>query len=499
MDILNQYPELASFLDDGSVYDVTASEFRADDQRWLLVTQRGPEDGGQLLFRITEEGLKPEAIDTALDLNPASRGLELSRAPNPVYAPSSDEDQVTTAATMREQVNVFSTRTGPDGGNLACVWAVRHLVRKALNRWITRTDSTSTFATELENGFRRTFTEAEVPASGIIISPTIWGLGSMRGRHGHVGLLGPREPGVDRLIYSNSSVRARWEQNFTLSAWKQRYEVTKGLRVLFFPLPMLAPAGTRSPEAETFSRDFRVPLSGDAADDGLQPDPLAGEGIPERSLVLNRDATRADAGLPIDHAKTLKVARFMKANFGPAMKNAVAGTPFSVDLLCGIACKETAIFWGGLIDTLPLSKIIERCVFDASGDFPGAPRNAFPPNTAAFRERYGNAFTAMLIDEANQTRALRNYGPKQWVYKGYGIFQYDLQHVVTDEAFFREKQWYSFDTCLTKAVDELKKKYAATGDLWRAVRAYNGSGPRATQYANHVMQFAEWCATVPMP
>lgn len=497
MDILNQYPELASFLDDASPYEVTASEFRADDQRWLLITQRGPEDGGQLLFRITEEGLKPEAIDTALDLNPASRGDELSRAPAPVYAASPEADQVAAAAKMKEQVNIFSTRTGPDGGNLACVWAVRHIVRNALDRWITRTDSTSTFATELENGFRRTFTEAEVPAGGIIISPTIWGSGSMQGRHGHVGLLGPHEPGVDRLIYSNSSARARWEQNFTLSAWKQRYEVTKGLRVLFFPLPMLAPAVNRSDDA--FSRDFRIPLDDDAADYGLQPDPLAGEGIPQRSLVLDRDATRADSGLPINHAQALKVARFMKTQFGAAMKDAAAGTPFSVDLLCGIACKETAIFWVGLIDTLAVNKIVERCVFDANGDFPGAPRSAFPRNTAAFRERYGDAFTAMLIDEANQTRALRNYGPKQWVYKGYGIFQYDLQYVVSDEAFFRQKQWYSFDTCLAKAVSELKKKYAITGDLWRAVKAYNGSGPRATEYANHVMQYAEWCATVPMP
>ena len=499
MDVLKQYPELEAFLDDASAYEVTASEFRADDQRWLLVTQRGPDDGGQLLFRITGEGLKPEAVDTALDLNPSSRGLELSRSPTPVYAPSTQADQTAIAIEMQEQVNVFSTRTGPDGGNLACVWAVRHIVRNKLGRWVTRTDSTSTFANELEYGFRRTFTEAEVPAGGIIISPTIWGSGSMRGRHGHVGLLGPREPGVDRRIYSNSSGRARWEQNFTLSKWKRVYEETKGLRVLFFPLPMPAPVVTRSRADDDLTRDFRSPLDDDTGHDGLEPNPLAGEGIPERGLILGPDATRADTGMPINHAQALKVARFMKSKFGAKMQAAVAGTPFSVDILCGIAAKETAIFWVGLIDTLPVDKIIERCVFDASGDFPGAPRNPFPRNTAAFRERYGDTFTAMLIEEANKTRALRNFGPKQWVYKGYGIFQYDLQHVVADEAFFREKQWYSFDTCLSKAVSELKQKFAATGDLWRAVRAYNGSGPNATRYANHVMQYAEWCASVPMP
>jgi hypothetical protein len=29
--------------------------------------------------------------------------------------------------------------------------------------------------------------------------------------------------------------------------------------------------------------------------------------------------------------------------------------------------------------------------------------------------------------EANDTRKLRGFGPQHWVYKGYGLFQYDLQ------------------------------------------------------------------------
>lgn len=53
------------------------------------------------------------------------------------------------------------------------------------------------------------------------------------------------------------------------------------------------------------------------------------------------------------------------------------------------------------------------------------------------RQRYGDQFTQMLIDEANETRALRGFGPKDWVYKGYGIYQYDLQHVPGNEAFIR--------------------------------------------------------------
>jgi hypothetical protein len=496
MDVLQQYPELSSYLDDSDDYETTASEFAADDQRWLLVTQRGPQDGGQLLFRITRAGLKPVAADTAVNLNPSTRGFEVERAPFPVYAVSSDADHTAVAVKMEEAVGTFSTSAGPDHGNLACVWAVRHLVRDVLDRWITRTDTTSDFASELKGGFKRSFAEADIPAGGIIISPTKWLSGTAPVRHGHVGLLGQRGQGDERPIYSNSSSQERWMQNFTLGHWHDHYG-SKGLDVLFFPLPTPEVSARRSPAEAEFQAEALARLTmPHPADDDSQPDPLAGEGIPQRGLVLEGEFTRADTGLPISRLNALKVARFMKDNFGPAMRQAVAGTPFSVDLLCGIACQETAIYWVGLIGTSPVDKILERCVYDASGDYPGTNRSVFPVNTAAFRGRYGDDFTSMLIEEANQTRALRGYGPKPWVYKGYGIFQYDLQYVSSNEAFFRERQWYRFDACLQKAVGELKKKYAVAGDLWHAVRAYNGSGARATTYANNVMQFTEWCATV---
>jgi hypothetical protein len=164
--------------------------------------------------------------------------------------------------------------------------------------------------------------------------------------------------------------------------------------------------------------------------------------------------------------------------------------------LCAIACQETAFVWVGWIKTRPVQQIVERCVFDASGDASGTSRSAFPRNTAAFRERYGVSLTNMLINEANLTRTMRGYGPKRWVYKGYGIFQYDLQHIVADEAFFRDKRWYDFRTCMGKAMKELKAKHAQTGDLWRAIKSYNGSGPRAEQYMRNVKAFTPICAEI---
>ena len=223
-----------------------------------------------------------------------------------------------------------------------------------------------------------------------------------------------------------------------------------------------------------------------------QPDPLAGEVPPPLTAML--EGRRGNSELPISRSQAVKVARWMRSNFNDALLAAVAGTPFAVEHLFGLVCQETAYFWVDLIDKLPAQKIIERCVLDASGDFPGTDRGAFPHNSAAFRARYGDDFTTLLIDEANQTRALRSFKPQTWVYKGYGLFQYDLQFVTTDEKFFRERQWYSFDQCLIKAMSELTKAYQRTGDIRQAIRAYNGSGTKAERYASNVTQFCAWCS-----
>jgi hypothetical protein len=200
--------------------------------------------------------------------------------------------------------------------------------------------------------------------------------------------------------------------------------------------------------------------------------------------------------LPITRAQAHTAAKWMKDNFGRKIQSAVANTPFSVDLLCGIACQETAYFWLNFVKKISPAEIVARCVLDASGDFPDTHRSAFPKNTAAFRRAYGDEFTDMLIAEANATRKLRGFGPQKWVYKGYGIFQYDLQAVKEDERFFKERRWHDFDASLGMAMGELKEKYKIDKNVWSAVRRYNGSGAAATRYANNVIQFAKYCSEV---
>lgn len=203
------------------------------------------------------------------------------------------------------------------------------------------------------------------------------------------------------------------------------------------------------------------------------------------------------SALPISRAAAIQCARWMVENFGAQLRAAVHGKAYKVKHLCAIVCQETAYKWLKWTDSQTPRTIVERCVFDASGDYPGTSRSAFPRNSAAFRARYGDDFTNMLVHEANLTRRMQGWSDKPWVYKGYGIFQYDLQHVTVDRGFFEQKRWYSFEACLEKCCDELDDKLvAARGDLWEAIRRYNGSGPRAEQYRRNVQAFTDYCATV---
>lgn len=199
--------------------------------------------------------------------------------------------------------------------------------------------------------------------------------------------------------------------------------------------------------------------------------------------------------MPISKSQAVAACGWLKGCWGDEIRAAVFG-PFTVDHICGIVCQETAYFWLPLINRLSPTEILGRCVLDASGDFPGTGRSAFPRNTGAFREKYGDAFTSMLIEEANKSRALRGYGPKQWVYKGYGIFQYDLQFVVDDTAFFKLKQWYDFRRSLDRCLMELRRTFAAQGNVPEAIRAYNGAGPRARQYRDNVLTYVQVSAGV---
>ncbi|MCC7284159.1 MAG: hypothetical protein IT556_17385 [Acetobacteraceae bacterium] len=198
--------------------------------------------------------------------------------------------------------------------------------------------------------------------------------------------------------------------------------------------------------------------------------------------------------LPLTREQVGKASTWLLLNFGPEIRKAVEGKPYDVAIACAIACKETGPMWVSRIDKHKPAEILALQVGDASGDFPNTSRKAFPRNTAAFRSRYGDEFTEMLIGEANKARTVRGFSPAKWVYKGYGLFQYDLQNVEKDEEFFRKKLWYNMDSCLERFTLILDSKFKAAGnDEREGVRRYNGAGASAEEYADHVMTFVGWC------
>jgi hypothetical protein len=205
---------------------------------------------------------------------------------------------------------------------------------------------------------------------------------------------------------------------------------------------------------------------------------------------------------PISKTQAIRATQWLKLHFGEEIKQAVAGTPWDIDLVCAIACQETAYKWLLWIDKYPADIILQRCVFDASGDLPGTKRSAFPVNRAAFEQHYGKELAAMLVAEANKQRAMPQpdapggYKPAQYLYKGYGIFQNDLQNIVADRSFFQEKKWYNMRDCLSHLVQELNNKAQQVGNLRNIVRAYNGRGKAAEVYADNVILFREWAGTV---
>lgn len=227
--------------------------------------------------------------------------------------------------------------------------------------------------------------------------------------------------------------------------------------------------------------------------------PAVIEPTPAISISILKPPASTPHDMPLSPGNCLKAATWMKDNFEDKIAAAVEGTPFDKELIYAITCQETAQRWLLWVNDFDAETILQRSVFDASGDFPDTSRSAFPKNKAEMIAAFGNELTQMLVDEANKMRAMPQPGvpggfkPAGYLYKGYGLFQYDLQHIKTDKSFFADKGWYSIDECVKRVIKELKLKNSSNAnDMFNTVRAYNGSGSKAVDYANKVSQFYTW-------
>lgn len=154
---------------------------------------------------------------------------------------------------------------------------------------------------------------------------------------------------------------------------------------------------------------------------------------------------------------------WFKGQFLSPIQTAIAGTPFTTDFLIAIACQETGYLWNTLRRHLPVGRVLELCVGDTI-DFtpPNKGRKAFPKNKAELvahprgQEMFAIGRNA-LVEMAQYITSFRSSAanPEKFC-RGYGLFQYDLQHFKTDPEYFLERRWVDFDNSLALCISELK-------------------------------------------
>jgi hypothetical protein len=156
-------------------------------------------------------------------------------------------------------------------------------------------------------------------------------------------------------------------------------------------------------------------------------------------------------------------AFWFKSQFQPQIEAAIAGTPFSVDMITAVACQETGGIWPRLRrQGLPPSRILELCVGDTIDATPTGGRRAFPQNKAELLkapqgQRMFEIARQGLVDMAAYIPDYRGAAarPDKFCH-GFGIFQLDLQFFKTEPDYFLSRGYADFDAALTRCVGELK-------------------------------------------
>jgi hypothetical protein len=154
--------------------------------------------------------------------------------------------------------------------------------------------------------------------------------------------------------------------------------------------------------------------------------------------------------------------RWFKTQFGAETATAIAGTPFTLDLIVAIAIQETHEVWGRAYKTHSVDDVLRLCVGDIIDGSGG--RGAFPRSRTALEgvENGKEMFTIArqaIVDMATVATEYQKYlrNPSKFAH-AFGIFQRDIQEFTTDPDFFLQKQWYSYTKCLEKCLAELEEK-----------------------------------------
>ena len=158
--------------------------------------------------------------------------------------------------------------------------------------------------------------------------------------------------------------------------------------------------------------------------------------------------------------------QWFKSTFHDQIEPALAGTPFSVDLITALAAQETGHIWGPLHNKIDLDALLEICVgdtLDANGG-----RKAFPKTredlvaVARGADMFRIAHDA-LVAMSRHVPSFAGVAKRASKFcHGYGVFQYDLQFFKTDPDYFLDRKWRRFESSLGKCVEELQNAQRRT-------------------------------------
>lgn len=151
---------------------------------------------------------------------------------------------------------------------------------------------------------------------------------------------------------------------------------------------------------------------------------------------------------------------WFKDTYQDKINKKLPGTPFDLPLIMAIAYQETGYVWSKMIGKTTPDDLLLCCTGDTL-DFPK--RNAFPKNREEL-EAYKDGKEMFSVAR----EALKNVGRWNTTFKnlyennpdkfcrGYGIFQYDLQHFKINPTFFLQKEWADIDKIIDMVINELK-------------------------------------------
>jgi hypothetical protein len=221
--------------------------------------------------------------------------------------------------------------------------------------------------------------------------------------------------------------------------------------------------------------------------------------------------------------------KWFKENFHVEVEAAIAGTPFTLDLLVALACQETGDVWPILRrkPQLTLDRILALCVGDTIDFNPATNkgRKAFPKNKAALLavsrgdEMFAIARQA-LVEMGQIIPGFPVSNPNKFC-RGFGMFQLDLQFFKADPDYFLEKRYEKFSETLGRCIGELTDKAKKIGlfnkpsltdmELTAVAIAYNtgnfipskglmqGHFDGHKFYGQHIFDFIRMAHTVPVP